>query len=667
MDSPEQITPELFLSGDGPIAHALDGYESRPQQIEMGQRVADAMGDAKHLIIEAGTGVGKSFAYLTAAILHAKKHGQKVVISTYTISLQEQLIRKDIPFLKEVSGIDFSAVLVKGRQNYLCPRRLRQAQKRQASLFDTAEESLQLQDLFDFSMETKDGTLSDLPFSPNYDVWEMVCSDESICQGRVCNRNTDCFYQKARRRVYNADLIITNHALLFSDLAVRQQGGSILPDYKHVIIDEAHIMEDVASKHFGLRLSNSQIRFLLTRIFNPRTRKGALAPHVDETLLDLLDQTHVASTDFFDELLAFTEQQEAQGKNGRVDRPDLFSNLLVPPLKKLAQHLYQISERCTDEQDQLEIHHYSQRCDAFTCELEIFQQQMVNGSVYWIENQKKRNGNRITLCASPLHAGESLKRALFDPMQSVIMTSATLSTGNHLSEQTPHGNHGFEFFTSRLGLEQFDFLQLGSPFNYQEQTKVYIETTLPEPTLQKEAYLPEAVKAIKKYLLQTEGKALLLFTSYGQLRQIASEIRSFCREHDFDLLEQGGNKGRYILLNEFKEKTNSILLGTDSFWQGIDVSGESLSNVIIVKLPFAVPDSPLLQARLEKIRRDGGNPFFDYQLPQATLKFKQGFGRLIRKQTDNGIVVILDPRIVTKRYGQQFLKAIPSCPIEYVN
>ena len=667
MENNNGIDPALFLGPKGPIAQQLSGYEERPEQIRLAQAINESSSHKQHLIAEAGTGIGKSFAYIVPAVNWALQNKKKAVISTYTISLQEQLVQKDIPFIKEVSKMDFSAALAKGRGNYICRRRLNHARRRGTTLFEDINHINVLEEIYLWSLETPDGSLSGMEQAPPRELWEMICSDSNTCTGNHCPHFKTCFHQLARRRMFGCDLIIVNHALLFSDLAVRQQGGSILPKFNVVILDEAHNIEQVASTHFGLRLSNFQVNFLLNRLFNPKTEKGILSVHRNQFNLKLIDKAHQAKETFFEEVLGFFDtQQSSSNGNGRVFSPDAFANVMSGPLNELSTNMNELAKTIDDEQDHLEITSYAGRCREFAAAAQLFVSQNLEDCVYWVEGSFRHQNRRAVACAAPLNIGPTLKKTLFDPCDSVVMTSATLSIQNRKVNGNKSNNTGFDFFTTRLGLEKFQTLQLGSPFNYPEQVKVYVEAYLPEARTQEQEFLTGATKAIKKYLRQTQGKAFILFTSFKQLHQMEQNLQKFCDQHDLPLLAQGKGKDRSSLLDKFRRDTNSVLLGTDSFWQGVDVPGESLSNVIIVKLPFSVPDHPLLQARLEKIRDKGGSPFFDYQLPEAILKFKQGFGRLIRTQTDKGIVVILDSRVVTKNYGRAFLNVLPQCPIEIV-
>ncbi len=645
------LDAEDLLGSKGLVAQQWSDFESRPQQLEMAVRVQDAMRGGTHLAAEAGTGTGKSFAYLAGAIDQALREGGKVLISTYTINLQQQLIEKDIPFLADVIEPQFIAMLAKGRNNYLCQRRLEYALQRQKNLFDRGHEELII--IAEWAKTTTDGSLSDLSIVPLADIWQAVQSEHGNCQGRKCPYYSKCFYWRARRDLDTADIIVANHALLFSDLVLKAAGASVLPEYTSVIIDEAHNMEHVAEDHFGIRVSQFNMTYVLDKLYNPRKRKGLLAFHnaADEAK-ELVKKCRQAVQVFFAQVQAWYSHA-GEDDNG-VCQPQFVEDNVTAVMKKLRASLAKLAKRAEDDNEQFEIGRYIDQLGAMESDVKDFLFQRREGCIYWVEVERNRH-KRVLLRAAPLEVGPYLKNHLFDVFNSVVLTSATLSCGGKNEE-------GFSFFAGRVGLEEFDAIQVGSPFDYARQVQMYIEADLPEPN--NPAFTDAACEAIKRYLLESNGRAFVLFTSYTMLKAAAAKLEDWMAEQEMELLVQGGGTDRAKLLQEFKEDTHSVLFGTDSFWQGVDVPGQSLSNVIIVKLPFAVPNHPLIQGRIKLLKEKGENPFFTYQLPMAIIKFKQGFGRLIRSKNDTGMIVVLDSRIVRKMYGRKFIEAVPKCHVE---
>ncbi|MDZ4858299.1 MAG: helicase C-terminal domain-containing protein [Candidatus Hydrogenedentes bacterium] len=692
------------LAPDGPLSRVVPQFEVRPQQEEMMEAVADAFNTDGIAVVEAPTGVGKTFAYLLPAISWAVANKERVVVSTKTINLQEQIIHKDVPVLRRALGTEFNAVLVKGRNNYLCWRRLNRALS-EATLYDDAAEQNALRAIAEWAEKTEDGSLSDLPFVPPREVWGSCCSEADSCRLSNCPNPKRCFLGKARRDVAKADIIVVNHHMLFSDLAIKRELGNfsalaVLPSYRRAIIDEAHSVEDSATEYFGAEATRSGALALIGRFIRiDRGRERGLLPYLAarlikdkssltmpeiEKILDGIDnqlQPALAAaremlTAAFDALRHLTS--ERCGQLGREikwrltqaalhdeDLREIHAVYVLPAVEEVvkcaaaATALLELLKKATaadaiseppflTELYQLEA--YRDRLTRLANTLaEGTSETLAENTVRWIEIETD-NPNIVRIVRCPLEIAEPLADWVYANLRTLVMTSATLSVRKK-----------FDYFNRRVGLDRVpernpEGRAIDSPFDFAKQALLCIPTDIVAPD--DRAFNDDTVKNIREILKITRGHAFVLFTSFYALDYAHRRLEQELKAAGITPLKQG-TAARTRLLDQFRSDTASVLFATDSFWEGVDVPGDALQCVILTKLPFRVPTEPILQARSEAIEEAGGNPFMDYTVPQAVIKFRQGFGRLIRRKTDRGAIVVLDRRVLTKHYGKVFIESLP--------
>lgn len=654
------VSETQYAFAEGGALSKSAQYEYRPQQQQLAGEIAQTLIDQGSLVAEAGTGVGKSLAYLIPSIKYALESGKKCLVSTHTINLQEQLLNKDVPLAARLLGAEITYTLLKGRQNYLCPTRLKRALQGRGDLF-TSSESLELKRIYEWSLETEDGTLSDLDFKPSYKVWQQVCSEADLCSQKRCGGSGKCHYQEARKRANNSHVIILNHNLFFSllDLDDAEDREGFLFQRDFIVFDEAHTLENVAAKQLGLNISAGGLRMELNKIFNSRNNKGILRAAQRLDLAPTVEEAADQAGEFFDNVTEaiFPDGEHVNGQRPasevRVREPDIVENTLGASLQRLRLELSNLGEDSEDEMLQSEINDAVRRlgevCDGVAQFLNMEDQ----NSVYWAEPARGDFGS-VTLRSAPIDIAERLRSVLFSSKRSAIMTSATLSVRDG----------DIRYFKKRVGAETASELVVGSPFNLATQMETYVASGMCEPKSQ--YYSQDLTTWITSFLQYCDGRAFVLFTSYRDMSIVAEQVRLQCDHHGWDCFVQGTGTPRQQMLENFRKSKNGVLLGTDSFWTGVDVPGEALSNVIIARLPFEVPSHPVVQARLEDITKRGGNSFMDYSLPEAVLKFRQGVGRLIRSGKDQGKVLLLDSRIVNKRYGETFLQCLEPSPVKYI-
>jgi ATP-dependent DNA helicase DinG len=679
------------LGEHGPIAGVLGQYEDRQSQRDMAAYIADGYNDGGVLALEAGTGVGKSFAYLVPALAWARANGERTVISTNTINLQEQLVGKDLPMLrKALSTPDYTPTfaLLKGWRNYLCLARLSHAMGAQQSLLEPDRQA-ELVGLAEWATRTSDGTLSDLAVHPTTEVWDEVSAEADLCTRVQCPHFDKCFLFRARRKAAEADVVVVNHHLLAADLAVRQlqdnwEEAAVLPPYKRLVLDEAHHLEDVAANHLGTQVTSRGVHRLLGRF--ERNKKG-LAPSLMHELAGRGDLLSRASLDLLRERLlpAIGDARRAadqlflrlhgrleEAAGGQLRLTDEFAedavwsdglrlelDALLGSFDQLKGHVETISDRLsqvesTERGDQLlqEMRAVVRRLEATSDGLNRTLRPGPAGQplVRWMERTGPRR-QQVLLAAVPLDLAPLLRELLFERIDTVILTSATLAASGE-----------FEFLERRLGLtippspvttrEIF-----ASPFDYPSQCLFGVPDDLPDPRDDEAAHDAAVAQVVTDLAHAADGGLFALFTSHAALRRVASQLRGTL-DPRWPLLVQGEG-ARDALLRRFRDAGNAILLGTDSFWEGVDVPGRALRALVLCKLPFKVPSEPLTAARLERLAEQGEDGFMGYLLPHAALKLKQGFGRLIRSSQDVGVVVLLDRRVVTKRYGPLVLSGLP--------
>ncbi|WP_163470152.1 ATP-dependent DNA helicase [Fusobacterium sp. IOR10] len=692
-----------YFEEKGLIAQNFKDFEFRQEQNNMVKHIQEGLNKEEKIIVEAGTGTGKTLAYLIPSIEWALENEKKVVISTNTINLQEQLMNKDIPMVRKIMGKKFNYVLVKGRGNYLCNRKYYNVSSgnviKAGSLSD--EQKIQIKELINWGRATETGDKSELNFEPSYDIWEYFKSESDTCYNG-CPHREECFFFKARDEKKNADILIANHHIFFSDLAIKKEIGfnsdfSILPEYGLVVFDEAHNIEKVARDYFSYEVSKYSFVKSMNKIYNSKKErdnsskeklleesetnyklnghisilykylnkidldnKSKVQKIISEKLIDEHKNLFLAGNNFFKRVIEIFSKGQNGSLSVRIKKGEIIESTFLKMLEKekedfilefesylntIKRVLSLISEAEDKEGKINEFINYTNKLESFLSNFKFINTFEDDKFIYWIEVNEKKNNSKLV--ATPLKIDSELSENLYENLKQIIFTSATIAVMNN-----------FKYFKNSIGLEEKTYDKIiESPFDYDKQMKVYIPEDISAPNDRN--FLEDVQRFLEKLIIKSKGRTFVLFTSYKALNYVYYSIRKELEANGINLFIQGMYP-RTKLVELYKKSKFPVLLGTDSFWEGVDVKGDKLSSVVIVKLPFKVPNDPITEAIIEKYEEQGKNSFLEYQIPESVIKFKQGIGRLIRSKEDRGVITILDNRIVTKRYGKYFIKSIPT-------